>query len=135
MKIKIENGTLALVSGLTVKQLRKPVVLQDDKGNDTYAISYAPAAKPVITDNQLVCNTIVDGEAACVFLDREKTVLNALKESRSELMRAHRACAVAAANAAEDDAAFEEFWAQATGGEPVDDETEDTNDENDETVE
>lgn len=67
LKIKVANGTVAIITGVEAKDVEwAPAKLIDEKGNDIFAVGLNPGSDGKISDHVFVGNAVIDGKVACV---------------------------------------------------------------------
>lgn len=87
MRISNTNGTIAIVTGIAVADLKEPQKVYDRKGNEVYSIRKAGVGESgSISKHGAVLNGEVDGKAAFIMIKPEGFDYDKFKESMTKNM-------------------------------------------------
>ena len=114
MRIKVENGVVAIITNIAVEDaIRKPIILKDEKNNDIFVVAYDPEHAR-ITSTQFVGNGVVDGKLAHIDTMFPGETIEDIRAEYEDIFAGVASCvaAVEAQLQASKDA-FEAAWAGA----------------------
>jgi len=129
MKILIANGALTIKSGIAAELLKDEqgrIDLKNLDGDDLFTVVLEEGGRPSLSEKSMVCNAIVDGEAAYVVVAASNLTLESVKKRMGKAIRtAYYATRTINAQATQAkkaiDATFEEVTTEGAPGveEPV----------------
>ena len=114
MRIKVENGVVAIITNVAVADAaRKPILLKDEKNNDIFVVAYNPD-NARITSTQFVGNGAVDGKLAYIRTMWPEETIEDIRDEYKDIFAGVASCvaAVEAQLQASKDA-FEAAWTGA----------------------
>lgn len=121
MRIVKENGTVVIVTSIKAADLAEPAVVTDKKGNESYRIRRgAQNEKGGFNKFSAICNGVVDGYAAIIFVQPEDFDYEVWKEKNATAMaNLVQADSIIAAAKAEEKTFISAMWDAVESGIPV----------------